>query len=55
MTGEPVHVGKLTPCKKSSALDSSVGVGWHDGYIKHRGQTLYNISDLVVCRAHALC
>lgn len=54
-SGEPVHVGKLTLCKKSAAVDSSVGVGWQTGYIKHRGQTLYNISDLEVCRSHALC
>lgn len=49
----PVHVGKL--CKESTAVDSSVRAGWQTSYIKLRGQTLYNISDLVVCRSHALC
>lgn len=48
-------MGELAVCNESAAVDSSVGVGWQAGYIKHWGQTLYNISDLVVCRSHALC
>lgn len=38
----------------SAAVDSAVGVGCLTGNLKHRGQTLYNISDLMVCTSHAL-
>lgn len=37
----------------SAAVDSPVGVGCLTGNLKHRGQTLYNISDLMVCMSHA--
>lgn len=37
----------------SAAVHFPVGVGCLTGNLKHRGQTLYNISDLMVCTSHA--